>query len=74
MTIGTWNTNEGRVDLALLIFTKSIISANNKAPHLSGFVLRDFIASFRNLCFDPPAEMRQIFNELEQLRLLLLAG
>jgi hypothetical protein len=33
--------------------------------------LRDFIASFRNLCFDPPVEMMRIFEYLDQLKLLL---
>ena len=50
---------------------------NKKAPHLKGFLrgfLPDFIASFRNLCFDPPEEIKLIFNELEQLRNLVTAA
>jgi len=34
-------------------------------------VVGDFIASFRNLCFDPPVEMRLVIAELEQLKNLL---
>jgi hypothetical protein len=36
--------------------------------------LRGFIASFRNLCLDPPMDVRLIFSGLNQLRLLLTAA
>jgi hypothetical protein len=45
--------------------------AQKESPPWRTFFLRDFIASFRNLCFDPPVEMRLIFNELDQLKNLL---
>ena len=45
------------------------LALNEKVP-LSR-ALRDFIASFRNLCVDPPVEMRIMLNEVEQLKPLL---
>ncbi len=49
------------------------IGVKRKKPFFKGF-LRGFIDSFRNLCFDPPVEMRLIFSELEKLRELLEAA
>jgi len=36
--------------------------------------LRDFIASFRSVCLDPPVEMRRIVEYLDRLKLLIAAA
>ncbi len=48
--------------------TKQAVSCEENGLRLVG---RDFIASFRNFCLDPPVEMRLILNELHQLKKLV---
>jgi hypothetical protein len=50
--------------------TKQAVSTNENGLRLVG---RGFIASFRNLCLDPPVEVIRIFNEFDRLRNLLVS-
>ncbi len=50
--------------------TKQAVSGEVNGLRL---VLRDFRASFRNLCYDPPVEMVLIMIELDEFQLLLLS-
>lgn len=43
-------------------------------PSEEVFFLRDFIASFRNVCSNPPVEMRFLLREMNRLRNLLTAA